>query len=88
MTEVWFIHGNHDTDSDDDYDNLFNSVLADKNLLGRVVEVERLQIAGLGGVFHSQVWGHRVNGCMRGLKAWPLMVVRPINGGRISSKTP
>ena len=36
MTEVWFIHGNHDTDSDADYDNLFGSALADRNLHGRV----------------------------------------------------
>ena len=28
MTEVWFIHGNHDTDSDADYDHLFGSALA------------------------------------------------------------
>jgi metallophosphoesterase superfamily enzyme len=36
MTEVWYIHGNHDTDSEADYDNLFGSALADRNLHGRV----------------------------------------------------
>ena len=56
MTKVWFIHGNHDTDSDTDYDNLFGSALADRNLHGRVVDVDGLRIAGLGGVFHAQVW--------------------------------
>jgi predicted phosphodiesterase len=25
LTEIWFIHGNHDTDSDADYDNLWGS---------------------------------------------------------------
>ena len=56
QTEVWFIHGNHDTDSEADYDNLFGSQLADKNLHGRVVEVAGVRIAGLGGIFRGQVW--------------------------------
>lgn len=55
-TEVWWIHGNHDTDSDADYDHLFGSALADRNLHGRVVEVAGLRIAGLGGIFRGQVW--------------------------------
>lgn len=56
LTEVWWIHGNHDTDSDADYDNLFSSALADHNLHGRVVEVAGVRIAGLGGIFRGQVW--------------------------------
>lgn len=56
MTEVWYIHGNHDTDSEADYDNLFGSALADRNLHGRVVEIDGLRIAGLGGIFRGQVW--------------------------------
>lgn len=55
-TEVWFIHGNHDTDSIEDYDNLFESQLADKNLHGRVVEIAGVRIAGLGGIFRGKVW--------------------------------
>ena len=55
-TEVWFFHGNHDTDSEADYDNLFGSQLANRNLHGRVVEVAGVRIAGLGGVFRGQVW--------------------------------
>ena len=55
-TEVWFIHGNHDTDSEADHDNLFGSALVERNLHGRVVEVAGLRIAGLGGVFREQVW--------------------------------
>ena len=50
MTEVWFIHGNHDTDSDADYDHLFGSALANRNLHGRVAVVDGVRIAGLGGV--------------------------------------
>jgi len=56
LTEVWWIHGNHDTDSDVDYDNLFGSALADRNLHGRVVEVAGTRIAGLGGIFRGQIW--------------------------------
>lgn len=56
LTEIWFIHGNHDTDSDADHDNLFRSKLASRNLHGRVVEIAGYQIAGLGGIFRGQVW--------------------------------
>jgi predicted phosphodiesterase len=55
-TEVWFIHGNHDTDSDAGFDRLFNSALGDRNLHGRVVEIAGVRIAGLGGVFRQQIW--------------------------------
>lgn len=56
LTQVWWIPGNHDTDSDADYDNLFGSELADRNLHGRVVEIAGLRVAGLGGVFRGQIW--------------------------------
>lgn len=55
-TEIWWIHGNHDTDSQVDHDNLFRSALADRNLHGRVVEIAGVHIAGLGGVFRGEVW--------------------------------
>jgi len=55
-TEVWWIHGNHDTDSESDHDNLFESALADRNLHGRVVEVAGVRIAGLGGIFRGRIW--------------------------------
>ena len=58
-TEVWFIHGNHDTDSEADHDHLFGSAMAERNLHGRVVEVAGLHIAGLGGVFRGKVWTPR-----------------------------
>ena len=56
LTEVWFIHGNHDTDSEADHDHLFGSSLAERNLHGRVVEIAGQRIAGLGGVFRGKVW--------------------------------
>ncbi|WP_426390731.1 metallophosphoesterase [Variovorax sp. R-27] len=59
LTEVWFIHGNHDTDSDADCDNLWGSELADRNLHGRIVEIAGYKVAGLGGVFRSKIWDPR-----------------------------
>ena len=56
LTEVWWIPGNHDTDSDADHDNLFGSDLAHRNLHGRVVEVAGYRIAGLGGIFRGTIW--------------------------------
>lgn len=56
LTELYFIHGNHDTDSVEKHDYLFNSSLAHRNLHGRVVEIDGLKVAGLGGVFRQQIW--------------------------------
>lgn len=55
-TEVWFIHGNHETDNDLLYGNMFLSPGAEWNLDGRVVEICGLRIAGLGGIFREQAW--------------------------------
>ena len=56
-TNVWFIHGNHDTDSDADYDNLFQSQRwRIATCMVRIVEIAGLRIAGIGGVFRGQVW--------------------------------
>ncbi|MGJ7524907.1 metallophosphoesterase [Variovorax sp. GB1P17] len=59
LTEVWFIHGNHDTDTVEDFDNLFESQLAGRNLHGRIVEIAGYKIAGLGGIFRSKIWDPR-----------------------------
>lgn len=56
LTEVYFIHGNHDTDSQDKHDYLLNSRLADRNLHGRVVEIDGIKVAGLGGIFSQAIW--------------------------------
>jgi Icc-related predicted phosphoesterase len=56
MSDVWWIPGNHDTDSDADYDNLYDSRLAERNLHGRVVTIAGVRVAGLGGIFRGQVW--------------------------------
>lgn len=59
LTEVWFVHGNHDTDTVEDFDNLFGSRLADRNLHGRVVEIAGYKVAGLGGIFRTKIWDPR-----------------------------
>lgn len=56
ITQVWWIPGNHDTDSQAIYDNIFEGDLADRNLHGRVVEIAGHRIAGLGGVFRGKIW--------------------------------
>ncbi|OUM04509.1 hypothetical protein A8M77_02160 [Variovorax sp. JS1663] len=56
LTQIWYIHGNHDTDTDADYDHLWGSELADRNLHGRVVEIAGYRVAGLGGVFRGKIW--------------------------------
>jgi predicted phosphodiesterase len=58
-TEVWWIPGNHDGDREDWHDRLFLSSLADRNIHGRVVEIDGLRVAGLGGVFRGRIWDPR-----------------------------
>ena len=53
-TAVWFIHGNHDTDSDEDFDHLFRSELGDRNLDGQVQTIAGYRIAGLGWAESSE----------------------------------
>ena len=55
-TEIRFIHGNHDTDAIDTYNNLIHSSLAPLNLDGRVDTVAGVRIAGLGGIFRTKIW--------------------------------
>lgn len=55
-TEVWWIAGNHEGDSEAWYARAFDSALADRCLHGRVVEIAGLRVAGLSGVFREKVW--------------------------------
>lgn len=55
-SSVYFIHGNHDADRESWHDFVFESRLANSNLAGRVVELDGVRVAGLGGVFHADVW--------------------------------
>ncbi len=57
VEKVYFIHGNHDTDSTRDFENVFGSALSHRSLHGRVVALpDGTRIAGLGGVFRESVW--------------------------------
>lgn len=56
ITQVWWIPGNHDTDSEEFYDRLWHGPIAEHNLHGKVANVAGLRIAGLGGVFRGQIW--------------------------------
>lgn len=54
---TWWIPGNHDTDSNDSFVNLFEGSLAPRNIHGRVVQLpDGTRVAGLGGVFRESVW--------------------------------
>ncbi|MFN5542974.1 MAG: metallophosphoesterase [Betaproteobacteria bacterium] len=55
-TEIRFIHGNHDTDSEENWRYLAHSRLGHLNLNARVDTVAGVRIAGLGGVFREKVW--------------------------------
>lgn len=55
-SSIFFIHGSHDADRDARYDYLFGSTLASNNLTARVVNLDGVKVAGLGGVFHADVW--------------------------------
>lgn len=56
LTDIWFIHGNHDTEGGDRGRYLFGSALAGRNLHGRVADVAGWRVAGLGGTFEKEVW--------------------------------
>ena len=54
---VWFIHGNHDTDTEANWTHIWESELAERNIDGRVVILpDGTRVAGLGGVFRESVW--------------------------------
>lgn len=56
-TEVYFIHGNHDSDSDTFAERVWGSTLAARSVHGRVVTLpDGTQLAGLGGVFRAAIW--------------------------------
>lgn len=64
---VWFIHGNHDTDTPADFEHLWDSRLAHRNVHGRVVVLpDGTRLAGWAGCFailfltRASVRGQRV----------------------------
>jgi predicted phosphodiesterase len=55
-TEIRFIHGNHDTDTAENWSYLAFSGLGHLNIHARVDTVAGVRIAGLGGIFRGKVW--------------------------------
>jgi predicted phosphodiesterase len=53
--KTWWIYGNHD--SDDPECMVHHASMANRNLHCRVVEIEGMRIAGLGGVFRQKKFG-------------------------------
>ncbi|MCK3654450.1 hypothetical protein A4G19_01300 [Pasteurellaceae bacterium Macca] len=54
--DIWFIHGNHDSKTPMAYDAIWGSAWKERNIHGRVVDVQGVRIAGLGGVFRGHIW--------------------------------
>lgn len=54
---VWFVPGNHDTDTEANWSALWDSDLCDRNFHAKVIVLPNgLRVAGLGGVFRERVW--------------------------------
>ncbi len=56
VTEIWWIAGNHDFETPNRYNNLFNSTFSDRSLHLKVTEIAGLKVAGLSGIFLGRVW--------------------------------
>ncbi len=57
LDRLWWIPGNHDSDSDEMWRRVATAQVAERNLHGRVVKLpDGTRIAGLGGVFRESVW--------------------------------
>ena len=68
---TWFIPGNHDTDSDDNWHRVWGSDMADRNVHGRVVKLpDGQRLAGLGGVFRASVWNPSAAGPNGGMPVY------------------
>lgn len=68
---VWFIHGNHDADSDELWTRVWGSEVANQNVHGRVVTLPNGQrLAGLGGVFRESVWYPSASAAREGAPAF------------------
>ncbi|PJG85321.1 metallophosphoesterase family protein [Conservatibacter flavescens] len=55
-SDLWFIHGNHDSKTVAAFESLWGSQWKTRNLHNQVVSIQGRRVAGLGGVFRGQVW--------------------------------
>lgn len=57
ISQVWFIHGNHDADTEYQEQLVFKSLWSCRNIHGKVITLPSgLRVAGLGGVFRGEIW--------------------------------
>lgn len=71
---IFFVHGNHDADSDSMFEKVWGSELANCNVHGRVVVLPNGQrLAGLGGVFREAVWYPSSSAAREGAPAYRTM---------------
>jgi len=56
LCKIYWIPGNHDFDSITEYENLYFSALSYNNIHLKVIEIDGLRIAGLGGIFKGKNW--------------------------------
>ena len=54
--DIWFIHGNHDSKTVAAFDAIWGSEWKERNIHGKVVDIQGVRIAGLGGVFRGHIW--------------------------------
>jgi predicted phosphodiesterase len=63
LDRVWWLPGNHDADTDELYERVWGSKLADRNVHGKVVVLpDGTRLASLAGVFREAVWHPGVAG--------------------------
>lgn len=54
---AWYwIIGNHDTDSLENFDNIADPTSMAHNIDGLVINIDGIRVAGLGGVFRGDIW--------------------------------
>jgi predicted phosphodiesterase len=54
---AWYwIIGNHDTDSQENFSNISDPMSMSHNIDGRVISIDGVRVAGLGGVLRGEIW--------------------------------
>ena len=70
QTQIWWIYGNHDVNSDANYGFLFESAYKDFGLHLKVQDIGGLRIAGLGGIFMAKNWYPPAEGRWQNQQHW------------------
>lgn len=55
-TNLWWIHGNHEFENEQMWQNIVTSKWGNNNLHNRVIEIDGQRIAGIGGTFNKHLW--------------------------------